>query len=671
MDIKSMLQGLSQGEDNKKKYIVIALIILFLLSLVGTSVYFLTKTTTTPTTNDNDQLLSDFGKLAPRDGVATSTLKRLPLIELTSDRSAVAPGQPTKISWSASNATSCINGKGDEIALVGDLSVSPKEPYTFDILCTGPYGIQSQSITIGVTTAPIIELIATPSSVLSGKQSYISWDTTNADRCEDSEGKTLRLSSGFSVKPTSDYTFKMSCVGEKGTTTKTVTIKIVSSTLATNNGSVPSKIDTTTPINTSPDSGSDTISWETDGTIPDAAATVTLTAVPQSIDYNKSTSINWTVKNVTYCVFTSDGTLGSLPPFVYTSGSRTIPKLSTTQKFTLTCTKGTDKVAKTVTVTVGPAPVTPEPKILTFSITPGVAATFGTLKASWTTSNAKTCTLSKGSEVYKTFLPTSYTGYPIYENKAGTHVYTLSCTNPSGTSTSDPISIAVVDCTFKDGFGSEPNKTINGVVEPGSKYGRSEAAICTYTFGNPKGSAATFAQIWNLFGYGDGSQFPVNASPNIKKGNQFLCNFTRYTRRDTASGGSTFGDWHNNTPQPADSIGPSHGGYHSNWQLISFTTDPVANGINSLTCLVDTTPASETPHIGSDNLGSYSGGNTCDGTPPPTDTCDGRLSNAPYSSCGATQNLGPCTDVANYHYQGGGGYCHYPYLINSNLTCKP
>ncbi|MFZ2303219.1 MAG: hypothetical protein WAV98_00310 [Minisyncoccia bacterium] len=214
MNIREILQ-----DEKKKKFLIIGGVIL--LIIIGVVLFFLMRTPSTP-----GRTLSDLTGLEPREGASSGNYQLATTIALSADHTTIAPGQSSIISWTSSNATNCVNDSGETLKLQDAVSVSPKEAYTFDITCTGPNGTDIQSITIEVTDAPIIELSASPSEVLPGKKSTISWNTTNANRCVSGAGSTLRLNDSFTVAPQKPYTFEMSCTGPKGASSKSLTITI-------------------------------------------------------------------------------------------------------------------------------------------------------------------------------------------------------------------------------------------------------------------------------------------------------------------------------------------------------------------------------------------------------------------------------------------------------------
>lgn len=283
-------------DEKKKKFLIIGLAVF--LIIIG-AVFFLTRTPSAP--QDESQLLSDIAGLAPRNTLLNKNFQLAPTIELSAEPAAIAPGQESKISWVASNATNCVDGNGDTINLQGDLSISPAEPYTFEVSCVGPKGTEIRSITVVVTTAPIINLIASPSAVVPGGQSLISWNTVNADRCVDSASSTLRLSGNMPVSPKKPYTFTMSCVGPKGASTKSITITMAA----------PPKYASKTPYTPPLKGGTPVV-----GTIPTPPPTeetptpvgkakITMSASTLKVKYGEASVISWQTKDATNCTGTT------------------------------------------------------------------------------------------------------------------------------------------------------------------------------------------------------------------------------------------------------------------------------------------------------------------------------------------------------------------------------
>lgn len=299
MDIKTILQ-----DERKKKFLIIGLVIF--LVIIGIIFLFTGNTTTQNNQGGQTQLLTDIAQLAPRNGVSQGTNRTVaPIITVSADTTTVAPGQPAVISWNSDNATSCVDGTGNALRLNGSLSIAPKENYTLDVVCTNPKGTTLESITIAVTTSPIITLSAYPQTVKSGEQSFISWNTTNTTRCIDGAGKTLRLNDSISIKPKKPYTFEISCTGPNGTGKNSVTIAIAppqtttaqtKTTTTTSSGTTQTKTTTitTTPTYTTP-------AKTTTATSP----TITLSTNLTKLKPHETATVTWTSTNTESCVGTT------------------------------------------------------------------------------------------------------------------------------------------------------------------------------------------------------------------------------------------------------------------------------------------------------------------------------------------------------------------------------
>lgn len=300
MDIKTIMQ-----DERKKKFLIIGLVAF--LVIIGV-IFFLLRTPATPQAN-NDQLLSDLAKLAPRDGLLDTDRTIAPIINVSSDTTTVAPGQPAVISWNSDNATSCADGDGNVILNSGSLSISPRENYTLDVVCTNPKGTSLESVTVAVTTSPIIALSAYPNPVKSGDQSLISWNTTNTTRCVDSTGKTLRLSGSFSVVINKAYTFEMSCTGPNGAGKNLVTVAIASSqakiiATKTTITTAPNTATTITTATKTDTTGSKTVT-NTRTITPTGKSSIVMRASATTIKYGESSTISWSTENVTNCTGTT------------------------------------------------------------------------------------------------------------------------------------------------------------------------------------------------------------------------------------------------------------------------------------------------------------------------------------------------------------------------------
>ena len=160
-----------------------------------------------------------------------------PAITFTASPSTVASGAGTTLSWSATHATSCIASagwSGTKAASGSQITGALSAIETYGLICTGPGGSATQSVTVSVTkTAPSIVLSANPSTVKSGAASTITWSSTNATACTASGGWTGSLATSGAratnaVHATTTYT--ISCTGTGGTATQSAIVTVTTST---------------------------------------------------------------------------------------------------------------------------------------------------------------------------------------------------------------------------------------------------------------------------------------------------------------------------------------------------------------------------------------------------------------------------------------------------------
>src|SRR3989344_5581432 len=91
------------------------------------------------------------------------------------------------------------------------------------------------------TSAPIVSLSASPTSINTGQSSTLAWSSTGATSCTASGGTftgTKALSSSQSVLPTTNTTYTLTCIGAGGSTSKS-TMVTVSQQAPTETGNLP------------------------------------------------------------------------------------------------------------------------------------------------------------------------------------------------------------------------------------------------------------------------------------------------------------------------------------------------------------------------------------------------------------------------------------------------
>lgn len=98
--------------------------------------------------------------------------------------SVVAPGNPVNLTWGSSNAVSCTGSNFSTGGAVsgGPKVVNPTVTTIYSVTCSGPSGSSVAKVLVNVPTpSAALSLVASPSSIQSGKQITLNWSATNVD----------------------------------------------------------------------------------------------------------------------------------------------------------------------------------------------------------------------------------------------------------------------------------------------------------------------------------------------------------------------------------------------------------------------------------------------------------------------------------------------------------
>jgi hypothetical protein len=278
----------------------------------------------------------------------------------------------------------------------GNLTGTPTLPgqYDFSVCATDSVGEKApcEAMSITVLAAPTaqptpalaVTLAATPSSIVSGASSELTWSSKNATACTAGGGwaGTKATNGKASIAPRGTTTVTLTCTGAAGSAQATAVI-------------------TVTPAPTPP------------------TPAVTLTATATTIPSGSSSTLKWSSKNVTSCA-RSGGWSGAEAA----SGSLVVSPMSTTT-YILACTNsaGTAQSATKITVNSAAPPPAPTATLKTgaASITSG-----GSTTLTWSSTNASSCTASGG------WTGTEAANGTKSVSPAATTTYTLDCTGSGG-----------------------------------------------------------------------------------------------------------------------------------------------------------------------------------------------------------------------------------------------
>jgi hypothetical protein len=149
----------------------------------------------------------------------------------------VTVGEQSRITWSSTDATSCVaSGHWTGEKPLSDSRNTRKltANETFILTCTGPGGSTTNQVTVAViggtaTEAPTVTVSATPSTITAGSRTLISWSTTNATSCTGSgdwTGSQALSGAKNTGALTTDEVFALTCTGPGGTASQSATVTV-------------------------------------------------------------------------------------------------------------------------------------------------------------------------------------------------------------------------------------------------------------------------------------------------------------------------------------------------------------------------------------------------------------------------------------------------------------
>ena len=374
------------------------------------------------------------GSVARTVSVKVSQPVAAPKVTLSANPTSVGSGQASTLTWSSTDASSCVasGGWSGNQALSASASTGPLvAASSFTLTCTGTGGTTSQTVNIAVAAiaAPTVTLTATPASVIAGNGSTLAWSTTNAVSCVAVGGwsGTKAVNGSEATGPlnaTRDFT--LTCTGGGGDASQTVTVAVG---------------------------------------IPPAPPSVSLTANPGSVATGAASMLSWNSANATSCT-ASGGWSGAKA----TSGSQSTGNLTSTASYTLTCSGAGGSASQTVPVVVTPPAPTVSLTANPASVNSGQSSTLA-----WSSINATSCTASGGWTGTKATIGTQSSGALT----AGT-TFTLTCSGSGGTR-SQSVTVSV---------GSVPAATVTLTAAPLS-IGSGESSTLTWSTTNATSCTAS------------------------------------------------------------------------------------------------------------------------------------------------------------------------------------
>lgn len=339
------------------------------------------------------------GGSTTQSAVVTVALPAEPVITLTASPATVVYGERSTLEWDATNTDSC-TGSGSWSGSKGKKGRTETETLTGDstytLTCKGPGGSKTKSVKVNVgappAASPTLSLDASPTSVAYQGDTAVTWTASNVTGCTASGAwsgsKSASGTQNFSAL-TSDATYTLSCSGDAGSITRSVTVAVA----------------------------------------PPSAPTLSLSGNPTSVEYNGTSLMSWSASNATSCSASGgwSGTKGI-------SGAETVGPLTSDTSYTMTCSGIGGSVTRTVSVSVQ----NPSAPAITLSSNPTSVASGDSAMLTWSTTNATSCSASGAWSGSKGTVGSEAIG-PVNN----TSTFTLNCTGPGGSnSRSTTITVA-------------------------------------------------------------------------------------------------------------------------------------------------------------------------------------------------------------------------------------
>ena len=186
-----------------------------------------------------------------------------PTVTLTANPTSINAGNSSTLTWSSSNATSCVasGGWSGSQPTSGSKSVTPSGTTTYTLNCSGAGGSTSKSATVSVSgsgAGPAVYLAAYPQTVTPGTAVGLGWATSNAVSCMASGGWSgaRPTSGGTTVFPSTTTVYTLTCTGTGGGSGSASVTVTVTSAPSVSLGVSPPAIDP---------GGTATLQWTTTG----------------------------------------------------------------------------------------------------------------------------------------------------------------------------------------------------------------------------------------------------------------------------------------------------------------------------------------------------------------------------------------------------------------------
>lgn len=164
-----------------------------------------------------------------------------PSVSITLPSSNLVLGQPTTLTWSSANATTCMaSGSWNGLeGIHGSQVITPSAlgSWVYALNCSGPGGSVTRTVGLTVTatsnpgTSPVVALSLSPSTIVAGQSASLSWTANNVSSCTasgDWSGNEA-LNGSMTLAPTSAgyHTYNLNCTGSAGNASNSAMLSVM------------------------------------------------------------------------------------------------------------------------------------------------------------------------------------------------------------------------------------------------------------------------------------------------------------------------------------------------------------------------------------------------------------------------------------------------------------
>ena len=155
-----------------------------------------------------------------------------PSVSISTDRTEILPGESTTLTWTSTNAETCVLEPGSIPVNCNDtLTVTPSDTTTYTISATNP-DIQepvTASVTVTVTwPQPVVAFGADKTDIFAGEPVLLTWDTTYAQTVILEPGSlTLTETGSLEVTPIETTTYTLTASNPAESVSQSVTVTVV------------------------------------------------------------------------------------------------------------------------------------------------------------------------------------------------------------------------------------------------------------------------------------------------------------------------------------------------------------------------------------------------------------------------------------------------------------